>query len=628
MENLEEKKENKINNEVPIDVPSNTKETTLTNGANSNENILTASIKINEIPEIILENDIFSFLNSKDLFYSVRGVCTEWQEIMKNVWSSKIKDEMIDQVKSLDFIYEKEVYTKTYEFKLKYLMNYRNLLSAYNINANVLTIVKSLLPLAMDEYQVKELLKLFFSFTEMNLAYAILTDENLETNQNLAQTKIEKLENFLNNEENYHSFRLKIVEFMDIDLMSKEKEMLNLFKDSFSLLNKEELENLNENAKLIHSFLQGLIEFHILKYEVKEIRQKIERLIMRIQEETETWPRKKRFFEKAYKFLLFSKSTNVNIRKIMNIYEENKIRHPLVDFNDEALRMIFELKDKLNSGHSNLNNIDETIFDNILCRRILLTKKLIILEKFFNIYKDAKKENSIDFFIDDKQLSLKQLLWCMKFSSNSENENLSKESILRTKEYLDENFDYENHIIYDIKAATNNLKFQNNLCQENYNFDDPELETEVNEAEEGANRVIQKDENTKQYTEEDLIRLKKEKERLESQKMKTEEILAMIKKFMSLKEHMSTNKKKYKLILYVLSKVRKGETTELNQENLSEALNNIDIENLNLEEEDVLSNTEKEELSNFQNSEELLKDIEEGILKQIAIHLEENKKDD
>ena len=36
---------------------------------------------------------------------------------------------------------EKEVLTKTYEFKLSYLINYKNLLTAYNNNANILVII-------------------------------------------------------------------------------------------------------------------------------------------------------------------------------------------------------------------------------------------------------------------------------------------------------------------------------------------------------------------------------------------------------------------------------------------------------------------------------------------------------
>ena len=121
-------------------------------------------MNINLLPEDILENEIFSFLDSRELFYCIRPVCTEWTNIMKNLWCSKIKEEMIDQVKTIDFIYEKEVLTKTYEFKLEYLFNYRNLLTLYNANTNVLQLIKLQLAESFGNSNFVALLKLLFEF--------------------------------------------------------------------------------------------------------------------------------------------------------------------------------------------------------------------------------------------------------------------------------------------------------------------------------------------------------------------------------------------------------------------------------------------------------------------------------
>lgn len=590
-----------------------------------NENKNSISIKkfnVIELPESILENEIFPYLNSKDLFYGVRGVCTEWYELMRSVWSGKIKDEMIDQVKSLDFIYEKELYTKTYEFKMKFLMNYRNLLSAYHSNANILLIAKSLIS-EISETQIKELLLLLFSFCEQNDAYAALSNNNIEL-----------LNEILIKEETFLIFKTKMLEFLEISNFNKSQDTLDLFKVNFGMLNKESLENINESAKLIYSFLQGLIEYQALKLEVLELRHKIENLIQRIQEETQTWPRKKRFFEKAYKFLLFSKSTNLNIKNLMSMYEDNKIRHPLVDYNDEALRIIYDLKLKLSTGLVTLENIDEIIFENILSRRLLLTKKILIMERFWSIYKEAKSENLNEFILNDQKMNLKQLLWCMKFSSNSENENVSKESVLRTKSYLDENFDYEHHIIKtNVKKKENDehtSQIEGNEVQ-NCDYVDPELEIEVQEATQQVEETIyqSKISEKKIHTEEEILLLRKEKERLEEQKMKTEQILYMIKKFMTLKEHMMNNKNKYKLILFLLSKMRRGEVSDLNQETINEAIHEIDIESLNISEfENTISENERNELMNFENSDVLMKEIEESIMKQIELHLSENRHDE
>jgi hypothetical protein len=561
-------------------------------------------IQFSDLPEILIENDIFPYLTSKELFYSVKCVSTEWFELTRNLWSGKIKDEMIDTVKSLDFIYEKELYTKTYEFKMKFLLNYRNLLTAYHVNSNILVLARSLLSIILEP-GIKHLLMILFSFCELHVPYVELLFNNLES---------DTLINYLNNEDNCLEFRNRMLYSLAIDSNFRERDLLNIFKDNFAMLNKESLENISESAKIIYSYLQGLLEYQNLKLEVKELREKIENLINRIQDETSSWPKKKEFFEKAYKLLLFSKCSSKNVNFMMSLFEQNKIRHTLVDYNDEAIKLIFDLKEKLHSNTLEIENLNEIIFENILTRRILLTKKILIMEKFYSIYKESKTNE--EFVINGEHLNLKQLLWCLKFSSNSEAENVTKESTLKTKYYLDKNFDYDRHVI-----LTNEETQRPRYTDSEYR--DYEMEEEVEEAEKEMNNVLKTKEELR--AEEEIKELKKEKQRLENQKERTEQILHMIKKFMTLKEHMENNKKKYKLILYILSKVRKGELNNFSQEGYSNILHEIDLNQLDLIDDDIISESERNELLNFENSESIMKDIEENILRQIRYHLEENK---
>lgn len=534
------------------------------------------------LPETIIENDIFSYLNTTDLFYSVRGVSSEWSELMKNVWNVKLKDEMIDQVKSIDFIYEKEVFTKTYEFKLKYLINYKNLLTAYNDSANILAIIKSILE-KIDDAQVFGLILQIFSFVGITQGVELMSNYSPIVEPENSNQSLISIEDYLNNEHTYHLYRNKMMDLLDIEENYSDTKTLNTARDNFAVLVKEHLENVSENAKLIYSFLQGLIEFQILKIEVKELRHKIEDLINRIQAQTNLWPRKKKFFEKAYKLILFTKSANSNTKTIINLFEKNKIRHPLYDFNDEALKLIYDLRDRLNECKelSSIDGVDDVIFDNILKRRILLTQKFLILEKFHELYKQFKQKNIEDdeelFAIKDENFSVKQFLWCMKFSSNQYQENLTSDTMLTTKRYLDRHFDYDNHIIY-------------------------ECEKEKNEELEAKNR--------------DVLKLREEKEKLELQKEKTENILNMMKKFVQLKETMNMNKKKYKTILYLLNKVRNGELESINQDSVEGVIQEIDLENMDLKDY-PLTETEQTELENFDNTDEVLKEIEGSMLKQI-----------
>lgn len=55
---------------------------------------------------------------------------------MKTVWCSVVKTEMLEQVQSLDLLYEKETTGKLLEFKLKYLVSYAELMRNYFIHMN------------------------------------------------------------------------------------------------------------------------------------------------------------------------------------------------------------------------------------------------------------------------------------------------------------------------------------------------------------------------------------------------------------------------------------------------------------------------------------------------------------
>jgi hypothetical protein len=252
-----------------------------------------------KIPEYIIQNEIFSFLDSKELFFNIRAVNTEWSNVMKNLWCTKIKEEMIDQVKTIDLIYEKEVLAKTYEFKLEYLFNYRNLLTLYNANTNILLLIKSQLldPNAVEDSEFIKLLNLLFEFIYFNEAQEFLINNNHKD-----------LVEYLSNQEILNLYLVTFNQMINVETFHEknEKQLLS-FRDVFNTLSKIDIESISEAARLIYALLQGLIEFELLKYDVKNLMTKKKDLIRKIQMTTNEWPKKKKFFERAYKLLLYSK---------------------------------------------------------------------------------------------------------------------------------------------------------------------------------------------------------------------------------------------------------------------------------------------------------------------------------
>jgi len=90
---------------------------------------------IYDVPTAVLQTKILSNYSSKELF-KLRGVCGEWSDSIKIIWCQVVKDEMLEQVHSLDLLYEKETTAKLLEFKIKYLVSYATLMRNYFIHMN------------------------------------------------------------------------------------------------------------------------------------------------------------------------------------------------------------------------------------------------------------------------------------------------------------------------------------------------------------------------------------------------------------------------------------------------------------------------------------------------------------
>ena len=67
-------------------------------------------------------------------------------------------------------------------------------------------------------------------------------------------------------------------------------------------------DELGNAARLLSSWLDGILEFTILKHEVIVLRLKNNKVLEKIRSISRLWPKKKTFIEGAYKILLFTKN--------------------------------------------------------------------------------------------------------------------------------------------------------------------------------------------------------------------------------------------------------------------------------------------------------------------------------
>jgi hypothetical protein len=417
---------------------------------------------------------------------------------------------------------------------------------------------------------------------------------------------------------------------LDLNSIESDSQVFQELNEDFNSLNREHIDEIDENSRLIYSFLQGILEYQNLKKSVQELKVKLEKLYIKIQTETQLWPKRKKFFETAYKILLYSKSTTYKFKYIIDLYGKYSIKSPLSEYKEESYNSMVELRNQMEmkkieaidrlQNKANIPNISQNLMDevndillkNVLDRRLLLTKKILLTEKFYDlifeqtsICKKLESNNSYD--INHVIISEEELLKTLLLVSHACPEDISINSVLK---------------LFAIKKSLEQEQMKENIDNK-------------------GTEIITKNEEINIEKRSEIILLKKQKENLINQKRKTEQMLNVLKKYMQLKENFLKNKQKYKSLLYFLSKLRtknannpqnnnSEENTHENEPNIDtieellECKNDEEI-NINLNQ---ISDEEKKELQNFQVSEDLLKEIECSLLQKIKQLFQQEKEDD
>jgi hypothetical protein len=265
-----------------------------------------------------------------------------------------------------------------------------------------------------------------------------------------------------------------------------------------------------------------------------------------------------------------------------------------------------------NAGQNLMDEVNDILLKNVLDRRLLLTKKILLTEKFYDLIFEQtsiciKLKNNDSYDINHVIISEEELLKTLLLVSHACPEDISINSVLK---------------LFAIKKSLEQEQMKENIDNK-------------------GTEILTKNEEINIEKRSEIILLKKQKENLINQKRKTEQMLNVLKKYMQLKENFLKNKQKYKSLLYFLSKLRPQNSNNPQnnngEENSHENEPNIDtIEellecksdeeiNINLNQ---ISDEEKKELQNFQVSEDLLKEIECSLLQKIKQLFQQEKEDD
>lgn len=94
------------------------------------------------------------------------------------------------------------------------------------------------------------------------------------------------------------------------------------FIDTLLTNNQDQVVRLGNAGRLLGSWIDGILEYTVLKHEVVVLRLKNKRVLERIQAVSQLWPKKKEFIEGAYKILLFSKGQRKYAKAALEVFGE------------------------------------------------------------------------------------------------------------------------------------------------------------------------------------------------------------------------------------------------------------------------------------------------------------------
>lgn len=256
----------------------------------------------------------------------------------------------------------------------------------------------------------------------------------------------------------------------------------------------------------------------------------------------------------------------------------------------------------------------------------MLTKKILTLNAYdyfirSSFYKYTGEDcttidyDKIIFKINNVEFNTKELLWTLKFAVKLYKDNISSDYIIKTKEYLDLNFDFNTYKLKEGPINTINScphtivnTTHNNEIHQAVEFT---IQPSLVKSNQVDNQIL-----FSQMAEVNKLQL--QKDQLESKKLKAEMVLKTLKLFLVFKENTLKYKVKYRLLINFLISYKNGQSVE---EIANSFVEEIILDNGNMSFETVsLLDENGEESDIFAETPSLLL-LSETILNQIENYI-------
>jgi hypothetical protein len=138
-------------------------------------------------------------------------------------------------------------------------------------------------------------------------------------------------------------FKARFTAFCQMDHIPEiSLQQMKTVKNDFieRVITPDTTETLGNAARLLASWIDGALEYTVLKHEVIVLRLKSNNVQVRIKKLSDLWPKKKEFIEGAYKILLFTKNQRRPVTYAINVMRERGMLGVLFDYKEAVNKVL------------------------------------------------------------------------------------------------------------------------------------------------------------------------------------------------------------------------------------------------------------------------------------------------
>ena len=296
-----------------------------------------------KLPDYLIESYIIPYLSSYDLFYKFRSLSSYYYKCVRNKILTHFPGEMLLILKKIMDFNTKEDLAKKFEEILKQTLNEKKVLILLMMQINPSLIINKILENSREQ-RILELISLFYIVTQNNDMYSLLQQNNINEIQRISL-----------GEEGILDMREKICNVLEEDNLNYD---LNEYVTVYESLDREFITG-NNYANALYNFLGILIKFCDTKIHFNEIKNKMELFFKQINDASEIWPKKRKFYEKTIDLMADTQILSEGAKIMLKLMKKYEIENDISDYRYEREEIkennIKESYDIIKSNRKKLN---------------------------------------------------------------------------------------------------------------------------------------------------------------------------------------------------------------------------------------------------------------------------------